>query len=47
VRIFETPLTFRLEFVSGDVNSWIDWFQFSSAAATESQSWGAIKSLFR
>jgi hypothetical protein len=34
-------------FVSGENNGWIDWFLFSSVSAVESESWGAIKSLFR
>jgi hypothetical protein len=45
--VFESPLVFKLEFVSGENNGWIDWFSFSSVTAAENQSWGAIKNLFR
>jgi hypothetical protein len=45
--VFESPLTFKLVFVSGENNAWIDWFTFSSAAAVEPATWGSIKSLFR
>jgi len=45
--VFESPLNFRLVFVSGDFNAWVDWFQFSSVAAVEPATWGSIKSLFR
>jgi len=47
LRIFESPLAFRLVFVSGEINAWIDWFRFSSVTAVEADSWGAIKALFR
>jgi len=33
--------------VSGDINAWIDYFDFASVNAAEGRSWGAIKSLFR
>jgi len=45
--IFESPLDFRLIFVAGDGGAWIDFFRFDSYAATENESWGSIKSLFR
>jgi hypothetical protein len=45
--VFESPLVFRLEFVSGENNAWIDQFRFSSVTAVEPETWGSIKSLFR
>jgi len=46
VRVFETPLTIRLEYESGGV-FFADWLYFESVTAAENPSWGAIKSLFR
>jgi hypothetical protein len=46
VRVFESSLAFRLQFVSGG-KFFADWLYFESETATESTSWGAIKSLFR
>jgi hypothetical protein len=46
LRIFESPLTFRIEFVGGEINAWIDLYLFSSLSAADGESWGAIKSLF-
>ncbi|MGD1048278.1 MAG: hypothetical protein ABR899_05945 [Candidatus Krumholzibacteriaceae bacterium] len=46
VRVFESPLTFRLQYVSGG-KFFADWLDFTSVTAVESSSWGAIKSLFR
>jgi hypothetical protein len=45
--MFESPLAFRLVFVSGENNAWIDYIQFSSVAAVEPETWGSIKNLFR
>ncbi|MDD4857030.1 MAG: hypothetical protein PHD74_02880 [Candidatus Krumholzibacteria bacterium] len=46
INVFESPLIFKLEFVSGELNGWIDYFVFISRTAVEKDSWGAIKSLF-
>jgi len=47
LRVFESPFVFRLEFVSGEDNFYADYFDFESETAVESESWGAIKGLFR
>ena len=47
VGVFESPLTFRLEFITGENNAYIDWFRFSSMTAVEHATWGSIKGLFR
>jgi hypothetical protein len=46
VRIFEPSLTVRLVYVSGSV-FYADYIYFESVTAVESESWGAIKGLFR
>lgn len=46
MRIFEPNLVFRLVYVSGET-FYADYLVFDSVTAVESQSWGAIKSLFR
>jgi len=45
--VFESPLTFRLVYVSGEISFVADYIRFTSEASTESASWGTIKSLFR
>jgi hypothetical protein len=40
-------MTFRLVFVSGENDAWIDWIEFSSVSAVEHDTWGAIKGLYR
>jgi len=47
IKVFESPLTFRLVYVSGEINFVADYLQFTSETSTESRSWGVIKSLFR
>jgi len=47
LRVFESPLVFRLEFVSGEDNFYADYFHFESETAVDGTSWGTIKSLFR
>lgn len=47
LKVFESPLVFRLVYVSGEISFVADYFYFTSETSTESLSWGAIKSLFR